>query len=152
MRFLFAAFLLAVALLHTPTARAQRPKAAGPPRRNAAATPPKNVVRPTRARLACPPLGGQVFDPNGAPLLGATLLVKGTQQVYVTNAEGRFELTAPVYQGQVLAVQAAGFAGLDVPLVDCTLPRLVLARASGARIKRNGKRAGQVLRLNKSAL
>lgn len=100
------------------------------------------------ARLACGPLIGQVFDPNGQPLVGATLLVKGTHDVYVTDAEGKFLLAAPVYEGQVLAVQAAGFVLREASLDDCILPRLVLERKPDARIKRTGKRAGQVTRLN----
>ena len=99
-------------------------------------------------RLACAPLSGQVFDPNGQPLLGATLLIKGTHQVYVTDSEGKFLLTEPVYQGQVLTVQAAGYIARDVSLDDCTLPRLVLEQAVGAHIKRSGKRVGQVIRLD----
>lgn len=99
-------------------------------------------------RLACAPLGGEIFEPNGRPLVGATVLIKGTHQVYVTNSEGHFDLTETVYQGQVLTVQAAGYNTQEVPLEDCSLPRLVLERASTARIKRNGKRAGQVIRLN----
>jgi len=74
--------------------------------------------------------------------------VKGTHQVYVTDSEGKFQLTDPVYEGQVLAVGAAGYTPQDVPLTDCTLPRLVLEKAAGARIKQKGKRAGQVVRLN----
>lgn len=149
MRFLLAAVVAATLL--SPPAEAQRRKPAPPtaeaPKRPAAAPAPARS-----GRLACAPLTGQVFDPNGAPLVGATLLVKGTQQVYVTDAEGRFQLTAPVYQGQVLAVQAAGFIIRDVPLADCTLPRLVLERKADARIKRSGKRAGQVLRIGKTVI
>ncbi|MDB5233764.1 MAG: hypothetical protein JWR44_757 [Hymenobacter sp.] len=99
-------------------------------------------------RLACAPLVGQVFEPNGRPLVGATLLVKGTYQVYVTDSEGRFQLTDPIYEGQTLTIDAAGYISQDVPLADCTLPRLVLARDPSAHIKRSGQRAGQVLRLN----
>lgn len=98
-------------------------------------------------RLACAPLLGQVFDPNGKPLVGATLLVKGTHQVYVTDSEGKFQLTETVYQNQVLTIGAAGYTPQDVSLTDCNLPRLVLERNASARIKRNGKRAGQVIRL-----
>lgn len=101
-----------------------------------------------RPRLACAPLAGQVFDPNGQPLLGATLLIKGTHLVYVTDSEGNFQLTDPVYQGQTLTVQAAGYNSRDISLADCTIPRLVLEKTAGARIKRSGKRAGQVIRLD----
>ena len=110
-------------------------------------------ARPARpARLACAPLGGQVFDPNGQPLAGATLLIKGTRKVYVTNEQGLFRFTDPVYEGQVLTVQAAGFTMQEVPLTDCNLPRLVLARAPQAHIQRSGKRAGQVIRMGHSKL
>lgn len=99
-------------------------------------------------RLACAPLVGKVYEPNGEPLVGATLLVKGTHQVYVTDSEGKFQLTDAIYQGQKLTVGAAGYRSQDVSLNDCDLPRLVLEKAPGARIKRSGKRAGQVVRLN----
>ena len=99
-------------------------------------------------RMACVPIIGRVYEPNGQPLLGATLLVKGTHQVYVTDSEGKFQLTEPVYEGQVLTIGAAGYTPQDVPLTDCTLPRLVLEKDPNARIKRNGKRAGQVTRMN----
>ncbi|MDB5270432.1 MAG: hypothetical protein JWP58_3472 [Hymenobacter sp.] len=101
-----------------------------------------------RPRLACAPLAGVIYEPNGRPLVGATLLIKGTHDVYVTDSEGKFRLTDPVYQGQTLVVGAAGYTPQEIPLTDCTLPRLVLEQAEGARIKRNGKRAGQVVRLN----
>ena len=101
-----------------------------------------------RPRLACAPLTGIIYEPNGRPLVGATLLIKGTHDVYVTDSEGKFRLTDPVYQGQTLVVGAAGYTPQEIALSDCTLPRLVLEQAEGARIKRNGKRAGQVVRLN----
>ena len=116
--------------------------------RIALATRPTEAAETSPLRLACAPLVGQVFDPNGQPLVGATLLVKGTHDVYVTDAEGKFLLAAPVYEGQVLAVQAAGFVLREASLDDCILPRLVLERKPDARIKRTGKRAGQVTRLN----
>lgn len=112
------------------------------------------ATRPTATtgraqRLACVPLLGQVFDPNGRPLVGATLLVKGTQEVYVTDSDGRFQLTNAIYNGQTISIGAAGYTTYDVALTDCTLPRLVLQKAPGARFKRSGKRAGQVTRIGK---
>ncbi|MBD2767196.1 carboxypeptidase-like regulatory domain-containing protein [Hymenobacter sp. BT664] len=111
-----------------------------------APVPAPAATRPMR--LACVPLSGEVFDPNGRPLAGATLHVKGTQQVYVTDSEGMFLFTGPVYDGQEVTVGAAGYIPQDVALTDCNLPRLVLEQEPGARIKRSGKRSGQVLRLN----
>lgn len=103
---------------------------------------------PRRMRLACAPLVGQVFEANGRPLLGATLLVKGTHQVYVTDSEGKFRITDVVYQGQQLTIGAAGYTPQDFALADCALPRLVLAKDPTAHIRRNGKRTGQLIRLN----
>lgn len=110
-------------------------------------------ARPTasstaRPRLECAPITGVIYEPNGRPLIGATLLIKGTHDVYVTDSEGKFRLTDPVYQGQTLVVGAAGYTPQEIPLTECTLPRLVLEQSEGARIKRSGKRAGQVVRLN----
>ncbi|OGX86201.1 hypothetical protein BEN47_01190 [Hymenobacter lapidarius] len=99
-------------------------------------------------RLACALIIGKVFEANGEPLRGATLVVKGTHQVYVTDSEGKFQFTDPVYEGQILTIGAAGYVSREIPLADCSLPRLVLAKAPTARIKQTGKRAGQVVRLN----
>ena len=98
------------------------------------------------ARLSCAPLVGQVTDAEGQPLIGAMLLVKGTSNVYITDNEGRFQLTAPVYQKQVLTVESAGYTTRLVTLTDCKIPSLVLERDPSAKIKRTGKRAGQVTR------
>lgn len=76
------------------------------------------------------------------------MLVKGTQQVYVTDANGQFKLTETVYQGQVLTIDAAGYLTREVALADCTLPHLVLKRIPDAHIKHKGKRTGQVTRLH----
>lgn len=116
------------------------------PERVALATRPTETTGRTQ-RLACIPLLGQVFDANGRPLVGATLLVKGTQEVYVTDSDGRFQLTNAIYDGQTISIGAAGYTTQDIALTDCNLPRLVLQQAPGARFKRSGKRAGQVTRI-----
>ena len=148
--------LIAAALSWTLPAQAQAGKnarvAPDASRRLALAADLRAAPPARPARMACAPLGGLVFDPNGKPLVGATLLIKGTRKVYVTNETGQFRLTDPVYEGQVLTVQAAGFTKQEVPLTDCSLPRLVLDRAPEAHIQRNGKRAGQVIRLGRSRL
>ena len=149
MRLFFLALVLTALGSQQPVA-AQRVGGARPPK---AAQAPARLPAPARpakpARLACALAGSQVFDANGQPLAGATLLVKGTQRVYVTDANGQFQFTDPVYQGQVLVIDAAGYTTREVSLTDCTLPRLVLDQAPGARIKRSGKRAGKVIRLGK---
>ncbi|WP_310397646.1 carboxypeptidase-like regulatory domain-containing protein [Hymenobacter sp.] len=148
--FFLAAFALACSARPVAAQRTNSPRPTTPSaqERIALATRPAEATEAGAPRLACAPLVGQVFDPNGQALVGATLLVKGTHQVYVTDATGWFQLTDPVYQGQVLTLDAAGYVTREVALAECTLPRLVLERDAGARIKRSGKRAGQVTRLD----
>jgi hypothetical protein len=150
MRVPFLAAIAATLWSALPVA-AQRPtastsKSSAAPERIALSSREEASAAPMR--LACAPIVGNVFDPNGKALVGATLLIKGTHQVYVTDSEGKFAFTEPVYEGQVLTVGAAGYTPLDVPLTDCALPRLVLQQSEGAQIKRKGKRSGQVIRLN----
>lgn len=147
---LVATFALVCSARPAAAQRTTPPRTTAPnvQERIALATPPSDAPEASAPRLACAPLVGQMFDPNGQPLVGATLLVKGTHQVYVTDATGRFQLTDPVYQGQVLTLNAAGYIARNVALTDCNLPRLVLERDASARIKRSGKRAGQVTRLD----
>ena len=150
MRFLFL-ILAVVGFCGARPATAQRastlPVIADKPQERIALADKPEVQTSRSLRMACAPLGGQVFEPNGQPLAGATLLIKGTSQVYVANSDGQFQLSETVYQGQTLTVQAAGYVTQDILLNNCVLPRLVLERAAGARIKRSGKRAGQVTRL-----
>jgi DNA-directed RNA polymerase subunit H (RpoH/RPB5) len=151
MRYFFLALVVA-AIGGAQPALAQsadtRPTTSGTtPERLAISERPERTA-PAPRRMMCAPISGQVFDPNGQPLVGATLLVQGTHEPYVTDALGRFQLTNPVYEGQVLDVEAAGYTLQHVALDDCTLPRLVLARDPSARFKERGKKAGQVIRLN----
>lgn len=144
MRLLFLAATVAL-FCSTRPANAQRADTQPPIASNA---PERTAPAPAAGRLACMPLIGKVYDPNGVPLVGATLLVKGTHDIYVTDSEGKFLLSNTVYEGQQLTVGAAGYIPQDVPLTDCTLPRLVLEKDPTAHIKRGGKRIGQVTRLN----
>ncbi len=54
-------------------------------------------------------LTGQVSGPNGQPLPGATLLVKGTQTVVSTDAAGEYKLTVPAQTPTVLVASYAGY-------------------------------------------
>jgi hypothetical protein len=138
---LIAAFVLAYGAQPAAAQRADTQPAT-------ASNAPTSVPSTRAMRLACAPLLGKVFEPNGNPLVGATLLVKGTHSIYVTDSEGKFLLSDPVYEGQVLTVGAAGYLPQDIPLTDCILPRLVLEKNPTAHIKARGKRAGQVTRLD----
>lgn len=97
-------------------------------------------------RLDCQPLAGQVIDAGGLPVIGATLFLKGTTNAYITDEKGNFKITTPVSQQQIVAVEAAGYLPAVLMLTTCKLPDIVLERDPAVRIKRSGKKAGQVVR------
>ena len=109
----------------------------------AEAAPAAPVAAP---RLACSKIEGQILGMDGKPLVGATITVKGTQNLYITNSEGRYLVEVPVYQNQVLEVEAAGYTTREVSITDCSAPVIGLELAEGTKIKKNGKRAGQIVR------
>ncbi|PPK85146.1 putative secreted protein (Por secretion system target) [Neolewinella xylanilytica] len=57
---------------------------------------------------------GVVTDEEGAPLIGVTILIKGTTTGTVTDFDGGFELT--VKAGQVLQLTYIGYEDLDYPV------------------------------------
>ena len=148
MRILLASLVLLASAARPVAAQSSRATASASPQERLALSNGRPEASPRRMRLACAPLQGQVFEANGRPLLGATLLVKGTHQVYVTDSEGKFQIPDVVYQGQQLTIGAAGYVTQDVALEDCSLPRLVLTKDPTAHIRRNGRRAGQLIRLD----
>ena len=110
------------------------------------ATTTATTTKAAAPRIACSKLNGTVLGLDGKPLVGATVSLKGTPHLYITNSEGRSLVEVPVYQGQVLKVEAAGYVTSEVSLSDCDVPVVGLALAEGTRIKRKGKRAGQITR------
>ena len=58
-------------------------------------------------------VGGTVLDENGEPVIGATVTVKGTNLVTVTDIDGRFELKVP--NGSILSVSYLGYTTAEVP-------------------------------------
>ncbi len=57
-------------------------------------------------------IGGMVTDPNGDPLAGVTVVVKGTQTGTSTNANGKFTITASV--GQTLLFSYLGMDSQEI--------------------------------------
>ena len=55
---------------------------------------------------------GQVLDENGEPLIGATVIVKGTNEGTATDFDGRFSIKAQ--QGATLTVSYVGYTTRDV--------------------------------------
>lgn len=58
-------------------------------------------------------VSGKVADPNGNPLHGASVILKGTSNGTVSDANGNFQLTVPSKEG-VLAVSFVGFKLTEV--------------------------------------
>ena len=78
-----------------------------------AATPPTAKAAATVAQDAGKTVGGTVLDENGEPVIGATVTVKGTNLVTVTDIDGRFELKVP--NGSILSVSYLGYTTAEVP-------------------------------------
>lgn len=57
---------------------------------------------------------GTVVDETGAPVIGAAILIKGTTQGTVTDANGIFSISAP--SGGTLVVSSIGYVGQEVPV------------------------------------
>lgn len=60
-------------------------------------------------------VNGTVSDASGAPLIGATVLVKGTSSGTITDVDGTFDLNVPDLNA-VLVLSFTGYQSQDVPL------------------------------------
>jgi TonB-linked SusC/RagA family outer membrane protein len=58
---------------------------------------------------------GIVSDRNGSPLVGASIVVKGTNKVTMADVDGNFSLSG-IESGQVLVVSFVGFNSKEVPV------------------------------------
>ncbi len=67
---------------------------------------------------AKPPLKvkGTVKDISGAPLIAATVVIKGTQKGVLTDADGAFQIEAE--SGAVLVISLLGFQSKEVPVTQ----------------------------------
>ena len=70
--------------------------------------PPPPSPEVSSADLPPPPITGVVVDPDGKPLAGASVLVKGSKASTATGNDGTFSLT--VRAGDVLVVSFVGYA------------------------------------------
>ena len=79
---------------------------------------------------------GQIIDENGESIIGATVIVKGTNVGTATDFDGRFSIKAP--QGATLTVRCVGYSTRDVrvdgnnlvikmePVAACDLSEVVV--------------------------
>lgn len=59
---------------------------------------------------------GQVVDVNGTPVIGASIMIKGTKQGTITDFDGKFSLKAD--RGDVLAISYVGYDEQEVQVTD----------------------------------
>ena len=67
---------------------------------------------PSTSRMPVIKVKGKVKDDKGDPIVGATVVQKGTQNGTVTDLDGNFELSAP--EGSPIVVSYVGFNNLTV--------------------------------------
>lgn len=73
----------------------------------ASAVPVDNFITPTAVQQQKNTVAGTVTDAAGEPIIGASIVVKGTSRGTVSDADGYFTLSAP--QGTTLEVSCIGF-------------------------------------------
>lgn len=73
----------------------------------ASAVPVDNFITPTAVQQQKTTVAGTVTDATGEPIIGASIVVKGTTRGTVSDADGYFTLSAP--QGTTLEVSCIGF-------------------------------------------
>ena len=62
-------------------------------------------------------VSGIVTDDNGEPLIGASVLIKGTTTGSITDVDGRFSVNIPE-DGAILEVSYIGFLSQDITITD----------------------------------
>ena len=69
-------------------------------------------------------ISGFVCDANGEPIIGASILLKGTKIGTITNADGTFSLEVPV--DGTLLISYIGFATREVPIKNHSKVKITL--------------------------
>lgn len=76
-------------------------------------------------------LSGTVSDASGVPLLGANVIVKGTNQGVVTDFDGKFSLNVGA-DAETLVISYIGYKTLELPIGDQTEFKITLEESSEA--------------------
>lgn len=67
---------------------------------------------------------GTIVDVNGEPIIGASILVKGTTKGTITDINGHFNLEAP--EKGVLVISYIGYKAIELPVSDKGLGKITL--------------------------
>ena len=114
-------------------------------------TRPASTEASVPVQLACRTFSGHVMASTGSPLVGATILVKGTYVARTTNEEGffTFDLPAVPTQAPHLLVSSAGFAPQDFLINSCEPLAIELQILEGTKFKKRGKHKGFIKQTGK---
>lgn len=106
---------------------------------------------PVPVQLACRSFSGHVKSDAGTPLVGATVMVKGTYVARTTNDEGFFTFDLPSVPTQAphLMVSSAGFGPQEFLITSCEPLAIELKMLEGTRIKKRGKHKGFIKQAGK---
>ena len=117
----------------------------------ASAQAPATSQQPTPVQLSCRSFSGHIKSTTGTPLVGATVLVKGTYVARTTNDEGyfTFDLPAAPTVAPRLQVSSAGFAPQEYLITSCTPLEIELQMLEGTRIKKRGRHKGFIKEVGK---
>ena len=78
---------------------------------------------------------GRILDENGRPLVGATVLEKGTRRAVSTDANGTYELQVSAGRAAVLSYGYAGYSDSEIRVDQADAANMVLLPRAGAKIK-----------------
>lgn len=107
--------------------------------------------QPASATPSAPQLiRGQVLNEDGQPLPGATILLKGTKQVFSTNAEGFYTFPTSVAEQRV-QVSLLGYSEAELSVRPGSPNAVTLQLLPGTRIKHGGRHHGKLLAVGREA-
>ncbi|RZK90340.1 MAG: hypothetical protein EOO62_35225, partial [Hymenobacter sp.] len=91
---------------------------------------------PVTVQMSCRSFSGHVKSTTGTPLVGATVLVKGTYVARTTNDEGYFTFDLPAVPTTAprLQISSAGFAPQEFLITSCAPMDIELQILEGTRI------------------
>jgi hypothetical protein len=113
--------------------------------------PGQESAGPVPVQLSCRSFSGHVKSTTGTPLVGATVMVKGTYVARTTNDEGYFAFDLPSVPTQAphLMVSSAGFGPQEYLITTCDPLAIELQILEGTRIKQRGKHKGFIKQAGK---
>lgn len=75
-------------------------------------------------------ISGVVKDETGEPVIGASVLIKGSMYGVITNIDGMFELSCPIKSSDVLVVSFVGMKTVEQPVGNSTKFNVVMHAAA----------------------